>query len=142
MSITRRAVASAALLVSLLIGWPAEAAVDLAKTLVGRWEGKVQTLGEGTRENPERTLVISAVTQQEGKWSATGRWGITGKGLGRVLIEVDASGAHPWLRFVTDVNATIRVELIDDRHMVGTFTRHEVGGSLGSDRALKLEKKD
>jgi len=102
----------------------------------------VQTLGEGTRENPERTLVISAVTQQDGKWSATGRWGITGKGLGRILIEVDATGAHPWLRFVTDVNATVRVELIDDRHLVGTFTRHEVGGTLGSDRALKLEKKD
>jgi len=142
MSIMGRAVASAALLLALLVGLPAEAAVDLAKALVGRCEGEVQTLGVGTRENPQGTLVISAVTQQDGKWSATGRWGITGKGLGQVMIAVDASGAHAWLRFVTDVNATVRVELIDDRHLVGTFTRHEVGGTLGSDRALKLEKKD
>ena len=63
MSIMRRAGASTALPIALLVGLPAEAAVDLAKALVGRWEGEVQTLGVGTRENPERTLVISAVTR-------------------------------------------------------------------------------
>ena len=142
MRITGRAGLWAALLLALLVGAPAEADLDLAKALVGRWEGEVQVLGVGTRENPQRTLIIGAVTQQDGKWSATGRWGITGKGLARVLIEVDASGARPRLRFVTDVNATVRVELLDDRHLVGTFTRREVGGTLGSDRALTLEKKE
>jgi len=73
------------------------AQVDLAKSLVGKWEGEATWAGSAGSvvADANRTLIIDAVTQKDGKWVATGRYGITGKGLGKVDIEVDEGGGSP-----------------------------------------------
>ena len=121
-----------------------EAQVDLAKTLVGRWEGEVQFLVPKGRPDPNRTLIIASVIQRDGKWLATGRFGVTGRGLGPVQIEVDASDARPAIRFaVSGSNATVRLELLDEKHLVGTLAQVGAGGPQGSDhRPMKLEKRE
>jgi len=139
--VRRGALAAAAILAcALLLGSPAHAQGQLAESLVGTWEGELQPLGKGTREDPHRTLIIRSVQQKNGKWVGEGRFGITGKGLARVQIEVDASGPRPWIRFVTNVSATVRLELLDEQ-LVGTFSRRELGGTPGTDRAIKLERR-
>lgn len=47
------------------------AQVDLAKALVGRWEGEQEYLAISA-ENPKRILVIESVNQVDGKWVANG----------------------------------------------------------------------
>jgi len=88
---TRRRLAlglGVALAASLLVASGADAQADLAKTLVGTWEGEIQTLGMGNREDPHRTLRILSVTERQGRWVGAGRFGITGKGLGPVDVEL------------------------------------------------------
>lgn len=116
-----------------------EAQVDLAKALIGKWAGEVQQRGTGG--DPNRTLIIEAVTQTEGKWVAQGKYGMTGKGLGRVQMEVDAGGGKPWVRFVTAANLTVRLDLFDEKHLVGKVT---LAGARQQDpdRAIRLEKVD
>jgi len=50
----------------------AAAQVDLAKALVGTWEGEQEYLVISA-ENPKRILVIESVNQVDGKWVANGR---------------------------------------------------------------------
>ena len=127
---------------ALLAGWRAEAQPDLGKSLVGTWEGEVQLLGMGTRQDPHRTLIISSIARKDGGWVGLGRFGVTGKSLSPVQIVVKASGKNPWLRFVTALGTTVRVELVGDGRLAGTFNEREAGGALGSNRAITLEKKD
>jgi hypothetical protein len=132
---------SGVLLAGVLLFVPlSDAQGDLAKSLVGKWEGEVQTLGQGNREDPHRTLIIRSISQTQGRWVGEARFGVTGKGLGRVQMEVDAGGAHPAIRFITRADAAVRLELLDEGHLAGTFTRREMGGHFGNDRAIKLEK--
>ena len=81
-------------------GW---AQGDLAKALVGKWEGDVQWVGGAGSGagDPNRTLVIDSVEQKDGKWVATGKYGVTGKGLGKVEIEVGDSGNRPFISVLT-----------------------------------------
>ena len=60
------------------------AQVDLAKALVGRWDGEQEYLVISA-ENPRRILVIGSVNQVDGKWVANGRYG-TPAGLVRVCV--------------------------------------------------------
>lgn len=138
----RVAFASCVLLASVLVlGSLSCAQGDLARSLVGTWEGELQTLGKGTRGDPHRTLIIRSVSQKEGKWIGEGRFGVTGKSLGPVQMEVDTNGMRPSIRFATGANATVRLELLEEGHLIGTLTRREMGGTLGNDRAIKLEKR-
>ena len=66
------------------------AQVDLAKVLVGTWEGEQEYLVISA-ENPKRILVIESVNQVDGKWVANGRYG-TPAGLVRVKIAVETGG--------------------------------------------------
>ena len=59
----------------------AAAQVDLAKVLVGRWEGEQEYI-TNRADDPKRTLVIESVNQVDGKWVADGRFG-TPAGTGR-----------------------------------------------------------
>ena len=112
----------------------AVAQTDLEKALIGKWEGDVQVARE-----QGRTLIIRSVSQQDGKWIAEGRYGITGKGMGPVKIDVDTSGGRPSLRFTTGANSTVRLNLIGERSLVGTMTL--TGAQQQSpDRNLKLDK--
>jgi hypothetical protein len=115
---------------------------DPAKALVGKWEGEVTWAGSAgsVMGDPNRTLIIESVTQKDGKSVAMGKYGITGKGLGKVEIEVDGSGSRPSLRFATAAT-TIRLTLTGAKELTGTMTL--VGASQrGGDRPFRLEKKD
>jgi hypothetical protein len=118
-----------------------EGQMDPAKVLVGKWEGEVQFLGVGGER--DRTLIIESVSQKDGKWVGQGRWGITGKGLGPVTIEVDHSGKMPWIRFVSSAGAVVRLDLFDAKHLIGTLAVAGAASSgRGAERTLKLEKKE
>ena len=120
---------------------PGPAQGDLAKALVGKWEGDVQWAGGAGTGDPNRTLIIESVTQKDGKWVATGRYGVTGKGLGKVEIEVDDSGSRPFIRFVTGGNSTVRLALTDAKYLIGTLTLPGTS-QRGNDRPMRLERKD
>jgi hypothetical protein len=126
-----------AMLVVLLWGAGASAQGDLSKALVGKWEGDLQF--RGSRAETGRTLVIKSVTERDGKWVADGLYGVTGKGMDKVAIDVDASGKRPAIQFTTDANSVVRLELLEAKSLVGTLT---LAGSRkgGADRGLKLEK--
>ena len=124
-------------------GW---AQVDLAKSLVGKWEGEVTWAGSAgaSMSDPNRTLIIRSVEQKDGKWVAAGTYGVTGKGLGKVDIEVDESGSRPTIRFVTGGPSTVRLALSGPKELTGTTTIPGLtaGTGRGGDRPLRLEKKD
>jgi hypothetical protein len=63
----------AVLMVLSLVG-VSHAQVDLAKALVGTWEGEQGYLVISA-ENPKRILVIESVNQVDGKWVANGWYG-------------------------------------------------------------------
>jgi len=123
-------------------GW---AQGDLAKALVGKWEGDVRWTGGGgagkAGGDPNRTLIIESVEQKEGKWVATGRYGVTGKGLDKVEIEVDGSGSSPFIRFRTGANSTVRLALTGAKELTGTLTLTGTS-QRGNDRPMRLERKD
>jgi hypothetical protein len=123
-------------------GW---AQVDLAKALVGKWEGAIQWAGSAGSQmgDPNRTLIIESVEQKDGKLVAAGRYGITGKGLGKVEIEVDGSGSRPFIRFAIPTS-TVRLTLTGAKELTGTTSIAGLagGGRGGNERALSLEKKD
>lgn len=118
---------------------------DAAKTLVGKWEGEIQWAGSagGATGDANRTLIIQSVEQKDGKVVATGRYGITGKGLGKVEIEVDDSGSRPFIRFAT-ATSTTRLTLTGAKDLTGTTTISGLssGTGRGGDRSLSLQKKD
>ena len=122
---------------ALLVVAASEAQTDLEKALVGKWQGDVQ-LG-GVRGDPNRTLVIRSVSEKDGKWVAEGRYGVTGKGLGKVQIDVDKTGQWPSIRFVTGANSTVNLNLVDEKSMVGKMTLS--GSGRGDpDRSMRLQK--
>jgi hypothetical protein len=133
----RRLVLSA-ILVTLIAGGitPVLGQSDLAAQLVGKWEGtQYQTVKGGSED---RTLIISSVTQREGKWIAEGRYGV--KGGAKVQIEVDTTGQWPSLRWAMPNGNTVQVSLINPKTLSGKVTL--VGTITGDrDRALTLEKK-
>lgn len=122
-------------------GW---AQGDPANALVGKWEGAVEwASGAGSGAgDANRTLIIQSVEQKDGKWVATGRYGITGKGLPKVEIEVGDSGGRPFIRFVTGGPSTVRLTLTGAKELTGTTTLVGASSGRGNDRALRLEKKD
>jgi hypothetical protein len=114
---------------------PALGQPDPAAQLVGKWEGTQHQAGKGGSE--DRTLIISSVRQQEGKWIADGRFGV--KGGAKVQIEVDTTGQWPSLRWAMPNGNTVQVNLINPKTLSGKMTL--VGsGPRDRDRALTLEK--
>ena len=139
--LTLLAVAVLGISLGVASGW---AQGDLSKSLVGTWEGQLE-LASGVTGDPNRTLIIESVTQKDGNWVGAGRFGITGKGLGKVDIEVDDSGSRPFIRIVIPTS-TIRLSLVGPKELTGTTTMHGLGQSAtargGNERALSLQKKD
>jgi hypothetical protein len=118
------------------------AQADLAKSLVGKWEGEITLSGSaGSTSDPNRTLIIRSVEQKDGKMIATGTYGVTGKGLGKVEIEVIDSGGRPYLTFA-NATSTVRLTLTGPKDLTGTASIAGASSARGGDRPLKLEKKD
>jgi len=114
---------------------PALGQSDPAAQLVGTWEGTQHQTGKGGSE--DRTLIVSSVTQKEGKWIADGRYGA--QGGAKVQIEVDMTGRWPSLRWAMPNGNTVQVNLINPKTLSGKVTL--VGsGPRDRDRALTLEK--
>jgi hypothetical protein len=116
------------------LGSPASAEVDLAKVLVGRWEGTVET------KNPERVLIINSVSPKDNGWIGEGRFAVPpNKGQkitinissqdGKIVLDFEAGGAmhNPW-----------HFTLVGDNQLEGTG--NFVGGRTNRDRAAKLKK--
>jgi hypothetical protein len=130
----------AVLMVLSLVG-ASHAQVDLAKDLVGRWEGE-QAYLLISAENPKRILVIESVSQVDGKWVANGRYG-TPAGLARVKIAVETGGKGVDLSWTGPAGNQFQLNLLRDKHLVGkvTLTTEQSKSGTGSrDRTLKLEK--
>ena len=114
---------------------PALGQSDPATQLVGKWVGTVRL--DQSKASEDRTLVISSVTQQDGKWKADGRFG-TGGGA-KVLIDVDTTGQWPSLRWTMPNGSTVHVNQVNPKTLSGKLTL--VGSGRGDrDRPLTLEK--
>jgi hypothetical protein len=124
-----------------LLGGVSHAHVDLAKALVGRWEGEQEYLLISA-ENPKRILVVESVNQVDGRWVANGRYG-TPAGLIRVKIAVETGDKGVDLSWTGPSGNQFQLNLLRDKHLVGkvTLTSEQSKSGTGSrDRALKLEK--
>lgn len=123
------------LLVSITSGPLLAATVDeLAKKLVGRWEGVVDV-----KQNRGRTLVIQSIKKDGDQWSAEARYGTTGGGLARVKARVVANGDEMTLLFVSSANNPVTLQLINDKELNGTLTVF-TSSQAGSNRSLKLTR--
>jgi hypothetical protein len=112
---------------------------DLAKILVGKWEGQMAPSRIAGRApiDLNRTLVIKEVNEKDGTWSATGEWGISGQRLGPVAIAIKSSGGETQLEFQSAGSGPVTLKLLGDKNLRGS-TRPP---RALEDRELKLEKK-
>ena len=120
----------AALVIVFSVSTVSEAQLDVAKVIVGKWDGDVQT-ASGTYP---RILVIKSVENGPGGLLATGEYGGTGRGyagaaggyaapdvrLLPVVINLQSFGNDVILRFATIEGWTVEVTLYkDQRHLFG-----------------------
>ena len=139
--LTRRRLARTACILSALIlalmssTTPARGQSNPAAQLVGKWVGTVRL--EQSKASEDRTLVISSVTQQDGRWKADGRFG--GGRSAKVRIDVDTTGQWLSLRWTMPNGSTVHVNQINPKTLSGKLT---LVGSGRDDRAraLTLEK--
>jgi hypothetical protein len=110
---------------------------DLAKVLVGTWQGELQQLVKKGADLTLR-LVITSVKQEDGKWIADGRFGPT-----PVKIDIDSTGAKPFLHWTAANGTVYNLSLLDDKNLVGKAKLTTSVAPKGDrDRSVKLEKKD
>jgi hypothetical protein len=89
---------------------------DLAKKLVGRWEG-----GAATRKGGDEFLVIEIVKPEGDQWTGAGRFG-NAENKGRpVTIKITTSGSDVTLEFTTPAGVPTTLKLTGDRDMEGTM---------------------
>ena len=132
--VSRPALVAVAL--ALVLGVADAAERDLVTALIGRWEGEIQRRGLPTTIDLNRTLVIESVTPTDNGTTARGRYGVTGKRMRRVVIDVDPSGTFLWMRFATSDDRPIKLTLVDERALSGSIRLR--GGA--HDRPLTLRK--
>ncbi len=115
---------------------------DLAKALVGTWQGELQALTK--KGDPVLTLIISSVKQEGGKWVAAARLGGADAAKARpVNIDIDTSGSKPSLRFKGATGTEYSLNLFGDKELVGTATLTTSQAGRGArDRSVKLDKKE
>ena len=136
-------VALALVLVALALA-PAAAQTDLARVLVGKWEGEVQMAG-GTYP---RTLIIRSV-EQRGRMSMVdaayggkgGDYGGAGTGIEPVDLMLETVRDDVIVRFRTVENWAVKLTLYKDgKHLLGAmFIPMSRGGAQGIN-PVKLEK--
>ena len=121
----------------------AAAQVDLAKALVGTWQGELQQRTQKGAD-PTLVLIIKSVKQEDGKWVADARVGVTEDKTSTVKVDIDTSGAKPSLRWTGGKGTAYDLSLLDDKNLVGTavLTTGSSGGSRDRSRSVKLEKKE
>lgn len=121
----------------------AAAQADLAKALVGTWQGELQ-MRTKKGADPSLTLIIASVKQEGGKWVADARLGgADAAKTAKVSIDIDTSGSKPALRFKGVSGTEYNVSLFDDKNLVGSATLTTSQAGRGErDRSVKFEKKE
>ncbi len=104
---------------------------DLAKILVGKWEGQLSSREPG---NKERVLTINSVEEARAK----GRFGIPGGASKAVDIAIERSGSDTILRFTGFNNAPAQLTLKGGKTLDGTYTLPTTSGLR--DVRLQLDK--
>lgn len=104
---------------------------DLAKILVGKWEGQLSARTPGNRD---RVLTITSVEEAR----ATGRFGIPAGATKPVDIAIERSGSDTILRFTGFNNAPIQLTLTRGKTLDGTVTLPTTSGLV--DVRLQLDK--
>jgi len=104
---------------------------DLAKILVGKWEGYLSGSMPG---NKDRVLTITSVQEA----SAKGRFGIPGGASTGVNIAIERSGSDTILSFTGFNNAPARLTLKGGKTLDGTYTLPTTSGNR--DVRLQLDK--
>ena len=110
---------------------------EAAKKLVGKWEGNIAI------PNGFRTLVIDRVKREGDQWTAIGRFGTTGKNLGKMTYSVAVSGNEIEIEFTAGQDHPIKLKLVGDSELEGTYRhlRHSTGGGTQTSYAqMKLKK--
>lgn len=116
----------AALLIVLTSIGVLDAQRDLAKVLVGKWEGKVDVSGlDNVRFPPERTLIIESVRGESGERAVEAKFGVTGRRLFPVNVGVETVGSEIILRFVTPDNTRIKLTLLKEKYLDGQQERSD-----------------
>jgi hypothetical protein len=119
--------------------------LDLARRLVGRWEGDqvIRFRSMAVAADPRRTLYIDSLALKEGRWVADGRFGVPGH-LVRYDMDVDQSGGRLAIRFEDRAQNTIRLNLMGDRNLVGTIEWRVTASYFapGNPDAITLERID
>jgi hypothetical protein len=109
------------------------AQTGLSKILVGTWQGELRL----RKSNTDLLLRITSVKQEDGKWTADGRFGPN-----PVKIDIDTSGSKPSLRWTGAAGHVYDLSLVDDKNLVGTATlTTSLAGQFERERPVKLEKK-
>ena len=137
----KAAFACVAVVASLVLGSvPSDAQIDLAKVLVGKWEGDVNS----KKDSPPRTLMVDSVEERDGKWVAAGTFGDPNRRMHRVDIAIDTANGEVVLRFTQPGMRPAPVVLTlykDGKHLFGTVGKH-AGRVRGDTDPIKLEKVD
>lgn len=89
---------------------------DIAKKLVGRWEGTRATAGQAS---PFQTLVIKSVEREGDQLVATGNYGNTDKKLPQVKINVIVNGSDVRLQLTSKIGNDIDLKLVGDNELTG-----------------------
>ena len=110
---------------------------DLAKALVGKWEGQLDVSGlTGVGFPPERTLIIESVRGESGEWVVEAKFGVTGRRLVPVNVGVETVGSEIILRFVTAENARVKLTLLKEKYLDGQQERSDFRRPM----PIRLEK--
>jgi hypothetical protein len=118
--------------------------IDLAKALVGKWEGEIARGQMDKGWNYGRTLVIGQVREQDGKWIVErARWGVTGMGLAPVQVTLGVDGGEPTLEFdipAGQVKNSAKLGLIKEGVLAGVLHLTRVGFKNDNMRPMTLKK--
>jgi len=101
----------------------AEAQMNLAKVLPGKWQGEYQREPKEKFDNA-RTLVIGQLREESGKWIVEdAKFGVTGKKLYPIDVKLDAIGDEVKIEFTTDGGGLVKLKLSGENLLTGTFVR-------------------
>ena len=134
MKLLATGVGLALLLCSLLSS--AWAQQDLAKILVGKWEGQMAPPRVVKAQvDSSRTLVIHDVSAKDGTGSAKGEYGIGSQDLRPVTIAIKTADGGTQLEFQF-ANGPVMLKLVGDKNLVGVARP----GRAAEDREVRLQK--
>ena len=103
---------------------------ELARRLVGRWEGDVDMT------ITERTLLIPSVRRQDGRWLVEAQYGVTNVNLTPVVVALDTTGGRVQLRFVSHLGSPVSLTLQQDGLLRGGLRQ----SNEARERAMELRR--